>query len=134
MSSESGKKFLSEFLKWRSGYVNPLHEEIKGILPMDDYPSGVVYHFNLKNTMNSKTFDIVLKFESEAREFADSYTVGSYEPKIWENVYRNKFAELIIRECISVLNHRTSVGKPDVVLDEEVHSCIRDIKEHFGVE
>ncbi len=56
----------------------------------------------------------------------------------WGSIYpesnEEKFAELIIRECISVLNHRISVGKPDVVLDEEVHSCIRDIKEHFGVE
>jgi hypothetical protein len=43
-----------------------------------------------------------------------------------------KFAELIVKECIDVLNKRF-VGDLNRE-DMEVRRCIADIKRHFGVE
>jgi hypothetical protein len=49
------------------------------------------------------------------------------DPKGWMDLYHQKFAELIVRECI------------DTVSDCSVEYCTRpqivsEIKEHFGVE
>jgi len=43
-----------------------------------------------------------------------------------------KFAELIVRECIAVLNNRFmgDMNREDL----EVRRCIADVKQHFGVE
>jgi len=43
-----------------------------------------------------------------------------------------KFAELIVRECIGVLNKRFmgDLNREDM----EVRRCIADVKKHFGVE
>jgi len=43
-----------------------------------------------------------------------------------------KFAELIVKECVTVLNNRFmgDMNREDL----EVRRCVVDIKEHFGVE
>jgi len=48
-----------------------------------------------------------------------------------DTVYE-KFAELIVRECVSVLNRRFmgDLNREDM----EVRRCIADVKKHFGVE
>ena len=43
-----------------------------------------------------------------------------------------KFAELIVRECVDVLNKRY-MGDQNRE-DMEVRRCIDDVKKHFGVE
>jgi hypothetical protein len=43
-----------------------------------------------------------------------------------------KFAELIVQECIEVLNKRF-MGDLNRE-DQEVRRCIKDLKKHFGVE
>jgi hypothetical protein len=45
---------------------------------------------------------------------------------------RQKFAELIVQECIDVLNKRFmgDLNREDM----EVRRCIADVKKHFGVE
>ena len=45
---------------------------------------------------------------------------------------KEKFAELIVRECIGVLNKRFmgDLNREDM----EVRRCIADVKKHFGVE
>ena len=43
-----------------------------------------------------------------------------------------KFAELIVKECIEVLNKRF-MGDLNRE-DQEVRRCIKDLKKHFGVE
>jgi hypothetical protein len=43
-----------------------------------------------------------------------------------------KFAELIVGECIEVLNKRF-MGDHNRE-DQEVRRCIKDLKKHFGVE
>ena len=41
---------------------------------------------------------------------------------------REKFAELIVRECLTVINQPNGVGDDDVIRISE------DVKKHFGVE
>ena len=43
-----------------------------------------------------------------------------------------KFAELIVQECVTVLNKRFmgDLNREDL----EVRRCIEDVKKHFGVE
>ena len=50
----------------------------------------------------------------------------------WDNVPLAKFAELIVRECIGVLNKRFmgDLNREDM----EVRRCIADVEKHFGVE
>ena len=48
-----------------------------------------------------------------------------------DTVYE-KFAELIVRECISTLN-KSFMGDLNRE-DMEVRRCIEDVKKHFGVE
>jgi len=48
------------------------------------------------------------------------------------NPILEKFAELIVQECIGVLNKRFmgDLNREDM----EVRQCIADVKKHFGVE
>ena len=50
----------------------------------------------------------------------------------WDNVPLAKFAELIVQECIGVLNKRFmgDLNREDM----EVRRCIADVEKHFGVE
>ena len=50
----------------------------------------------------------------------------------WDNVPLAKFAELIVQECIDVLNKRFmgDLNREDM----EVRRCIADVEKHFGVE
>lgn len=45
---------------------------------------------------------------------------------------KEKFAELIVKECVTVLNNRFmgDMNREDL----EVRRCIADVKQHFGVE
>ena len=45
---------------------------------------------------------------------------------------REKFAELIVSECVNVLNKRY-MGDNNRE-DMEVRRCVEDVKRHFGVE
>jgi hypothetical protein len=49
-----------------------------------------------------------------------------------EQFDEEKFAELIVQECIAVLNNRFmgDLNREDL----EVRRCIADVKQHFGVE
>jgi len=43
-----------------------------------------------------------------------------------------KFVELIVNDCLTVLNRRITGGWDSE--DMEVRRCINDVKDHFGVE
>jgi hypothetical protein len=49
-----------------------------------------------------------------------------------EQFDEEKFAELIVKECVTVLNNRFmgDMNREDL----EVRRCIADVKQHFGVE
>ena len=49
--------------------------------------------------------------------------LGTYEQEAIE-----KFAELIVAECLNVINQSNGVGDDDVI------KISMDVKEHFGVE
>ena len=48
-----------------------------------------------------------------------------------KQVDQKKFAELIVQECVNVLNHRFmgDLNREDM----EVRRCVEDVKKHFGV-
>jgi hypothetical protein len=50
----------------------------------------------------------------------------------WNELFMEKFAELIVRECIEHLE--SSVAVPNIEHSRTKTKCIRSIKEHFGVE
>ena len=47
--------------------------------------------------------------------------------------FAEKFAELIVRECLGTLNHRYQ-WDGDVHDPQEIKKCIHRIQKHFGVE
>ena len=74
--------------------------------------------------MNEK----IKQLAEQAEDYVESLgLVNDY----WQ-VYNEKFAELIVRECISTLNKRFmgDLNREDM----EVRRCIEDVKKHFGVE
>lgn len=77
---------------------------------------------------NENLFQLGLDAHIKAVEFADSDPVGGYEGKIWQNIYRTKFAELIIKECSELTLDYKNKDYYSGWLD------YRDlIKKHFGV-
>ncbi len=73
----------------------------------------------------------IRELEIEAIAYADSKVpqVHRYND-IYYNIVHVKFAELIVKECMSVCKSR--VGNSDYNTGR-MH-CVSDIKEHFGVE
>jgi hypothetical protein len=49
------------------------------------------------------------------------------------NSFAEKFAELIVRECVSIVDNAERGGSNDV-WDNAVKFIRRDLQEHFGVE
>jgi hypothetical protein len=45
-----------------------------------------------------------------------------------------KFAELILKECISILNQKYTGCKGEELLDQQINDCVSEIKERFGIE
>ena len=61
-----------------------------------------------------------LAVEAGAYEDGDTVLVGPMDTA--------RFAELIVRECLTVINQSNGVGDDDVI------RISRDVKQHFGVE
>ena len=78
--------------------------------------------------MNEK----IRELAEQADELADNeiQMPGEYHPD-WHTIRDKKFAELIVRECIGILEPKSRyMGEgPEVLKDK-----IRQIKLHFGVE
>jgi hypothetical protein len=73
------------------------------------------------------------------REFALE-AGGSHYPEV-NPMQLKKFAELIIRECADIINHRADTCsdwldsvKANEAVREGQRECAKTIKEHFGVE
>jgi len=63
-------------------------------------------------------------------EEAGLYCDGT--PDAWDQEAIEKFAELIVKECVGVVNKRY-MGDNNRE-DMEVRRCVEDLKRHFGVE
>ena len=47
--------------------------------------------------------DRIEELAEQAAEFANADEYAGIERRIWQNVFRNKFAELIVRECANYM-------------------------------
>lgn len=64
----------------------------------------------------------------EAEDYADSIVDAGGE---FHTAYTRKLAELIVRECMEVVNKRF-MGDLNRE-DQEVRRCVEDIKNHFAL-
>ena len=73
--------------------------------------------------------ELILKLVTEARQYAwDSETHWSAGPER-ERLFEEKFAELIVKECMSVCIDDIADPRDTTEL-----KCAKKIKHHFGVE
>jgi hypothetical protein len=69
----------------------------------------------------------IKQLAEQADDYADNkiQMPGEYHPD-WHDIRDEKFAELIVRECIGIVKQRWINPDEDVIAEE--------IKQHFGVE
>ena len=67
----------------------------------------------------------VEKLALRAREYADELLGSGLPDTVWQDRYHEKFAELIVRECIGIVKEYAEDGP---------YCQCQMIKEHFGVE
>ena len=64
------------------------------------------------------------EFGEQALEYAHANYIAGSDPHQWNVLYRKKFAELIVKECIAWVEDNNGHDGPS----------ISEMKEHFGVE
>ena len=69
--------------------------------------------------------DRIYELAEQAAEFTDANEFAAIERRIWDSIFREKFAELIVRECASVVKKE---------MDYDANWCDDKILKHFGVE
>jgi hypothetical protein len=84
--------------------------------------------------------EIIAKLYDQAKDHADYYAMLSDEPE--QEIFTKKFAELIVRECLSQVEKQYKPMLEDETMMKDKHwagyvecgidSCAA-IKEHFGV-
>jgi hypothetical protein len=81
------------------------------------------------------------KISEQARQYADSMYPSGLDIAKWGPAYQEKFAELIVRECVDIINYRADTCgdrldsiKANEAVREGQRECAKTIKEHFGVE
>jgi hypothetical protein len=69
----------------------------------------------------------IRQLADEAERYADKkiQMPGEYHPD-WHDIYDEKFAELIVQECIGIVKQKWIMPDENVIAEE--------IKQHFGVE
>ena len=84
--------------------------------------------------LNENLFNLGLDAHIKAAEIADNDPVGGYEGKIWQNIYRTKFAELIIKDCLEEIDDTdlTRLEGPDP--EDVIWLVTKHLKERFGIE
>jgi hypothetical protein len=80
--------------------------------------------------MNERIKQLITEADTHAWAIADKYVTRDccHDGEVnylWEDAFREKFAELIVRECASAVNSRD---------DSDTGFWANIIKEHFGVE
>lgn len=72
----------------------------------------------------------IKQLEDQASQYASRETTDLDE---WEFIFRKKFAELIVRECIETMKRTLDT---ECINENEKHGCmyaIVDVKDHFGL-
>jgi len=80
----------------------------------------------------------IKELAEQATCFKEGLTEGLYDIEVFD---KEKFAELIVRECADIINHRADTCsdwldsvKANEAVREGQRECAKTIKEHFGVE
>jgi hypothetical protein len=84
--------------------------------------------------MNERIRELI----NESTCFKEGDTEGKYDIEVFD---KEKFAELIVKECADIINHRADTCsdwldsvKANEAVREGQRECAKTIKEHFGVE
>ena len=81
--------------------------------------------------MNERIKQLALQADNYAEQTVHYYQ-GQFNGLTWEGKIKQtrdtKFAELIVKECLDVINQPNGVGDDDVI------RISNDIEQHFGVE
>jgi hypothetical protein len=87
--------------------------------------------------MNERIVKLITEADAYAWTISEKYVPECGEVNyLWEDAFRKKFAELIVRECIGCCEQVISDPVPKSV-DTWLNGgsqCIKEIKERFGVE
>ena len=73
----------------------------------------------------------ILELINEATSFKEGDTEGKYDIEVFD---KEKFAELIVRECMVCSAWVGRVNKTAIEPVHTAHAINQRIKEHFGVE
>jgi len=76
--------------------------------------------------MNERILELLKQVEEETNEEYQDET--RRKRRLYNEILLPKFAELIVKECLAVINQSNGVGDDDVI------KISRDVKKHFGVE
>ena len=76
------------------------------------------------------------KLAEQARLYADSMYPSGLDIAKWGPAYQEKFAELIVGECVATIANDTAnyPGEGMMAYYQGVQDSARAIKKHFGVE
>ena len=86
--------------------------------------------------MNERIRELALQAEQYAQaNLIERRTAGAplYAEGEYDSIIKQKFAELIVRECLDVVAMRIYLG-PEEICRQECKALASEIKEHFGVE
>jgi hypothetical protein len=73
------------------------------------------------------------KISEQARQYADSMYPSGLDIAKWGPAYQEKFAELIVRECVDIIDKDAELPD-DIGGNAYLRMASKKIKEHFGVE
>lgn len=78
----------------------------------------------------------IFELDRQAQEYAamELATVNTGGVAEFNRLYRNKFAELIVKECVIQCEREWIRHGTDSIHNQAIHGCINSIKQHFGVE
>ena len=75
----------------------------------------------------------IKELANEAWQYANNKSRDGDDTHGW--LYRDKFAELIVEECMwKIMQRKEEAIDNDWHVDEAMSAAISDISEHFGVE
>lgn len=83
--------------------------------------------------MNERIWELVEQANLSADKTYQFDPKDGFKIQEWDKIRLEKFAKLIVRECISIVNNAERGGSNEI-WDNAVKFVRRDLKEHFGVE
>ena len=85
--------------------------------------------------MNERLKELYIQAHSIRRYDGDPALDGNPPTVYWQGeVSAQRFAELIVRECVIQCEREWIRNGTDSVHNQAIHGCINSIKKHFGVE